>query len=448
MYEGSVDFPIRHVVDEDGNAIERGDEETRFRAGRAGDMYMVPFQCPLCQFRNLKGRDPVRLSASDQELLDYITRAILDSLWARESSTVRGNLSGVKMALQSMQRFGLGQALPPIGPFPLRDSMGMGQAIIMLDRSLSKGKYERTIQWNTTRKIASAMNNFGQASVDGLKDSIGSYENHKLWISSVVGHTFFFSRFKEGMHRRVGEVVRPDEPITIDLLSKVLSALETDWVTEKGLPSPRAKELRRLAITGAWYTVGFCASLRGEEMLLLEMSGTRNSSTNLSLNGSDMSGHFVVSISSPVKNSRVTGGRISIPIAANCPSDLRAGLWMTRYLQCDQRTTGPLFKMRFQVPKLVEFEDVFFSPLEKVRIDFPELIPETISTREDFGILRSLRRGSNAHALNCGIDKDVIHAINRWRSAMSGSGESRLIQDRYARLDAIRPTMLKYSSNL
>ena len=183
-------------------------------------------------------------------------------------------------------------------------------------------------------------------------------------------------------------------------------------------------------------------------MLLLEMSGTRNSSTNLSLNGSDMSGHFVVSISSPVKNSRVTGGRISIPIAANCPPNLRAGFWMTRYLQCDQRTTGPLFKMRFQVPKLVEFEDVFFSPLEKVRIDFPELIPETISTREDFGILRSLRRGSNAHALNCGIDKDVIHAINRWRSAMSGSGESRLIQDRYARLDAIRPTMLKYSSNL
>ena len=87
-YSGDIDFPIRGIVDEDGNPIVRGDEGTRFLTGRAGDMYMVPFQCPLCHFRNLRGRNPMFLSGPDRKLLAFIERAILDSLWAREPSTV------------------------------------------------------------------------------------------------------------------------------------------------------------------------------------------------------------------------------------------------------------------------------------------------------------------------------------------------------------------------
>ena len=108
------------------------------------------------------------LSGPDRKLLAFIERAILDSLWAREPSTVRGNLNALKIVLCTMDDFHLPGALPPMGPFPLTDQFGMTQAIITLSRLLGKGKYEHHIQWNTTRKVISAMNNLGQATVGGL----------------------------------------------------------------------------------------------------------------------------------------------------------------------------------------------------------------------------------------------------------------------------------------
>jgi hypothetical protein len=31
----------------------------RFKSGRNGDHLLCPFQCDLCHFRNIQGRDPV-----------------------------------------------------------------------------------------------------------------------------------------------------------------------------------------------------------------------------------------------------------------------------------------------------------------------------------------------------------------------------------------------------
>ena len=445
-YDGNVDFPIRAILDEDGEPILRGDEETRYKAGRAGDMYLVPFQCPLCHFRNLRGRDPRLELPDDQRLQDFITRAILDSCWARESTTVEANLTSMKMVLRSAEKFSLREALPMMGPFPLDDTLGMSQAIITLDRSLAKGKYERFVQWSTTRKVVSAMNNLSQAALGGLGDSIGAYENKKIWFSKAVGHNFFMSRFKEGLHRRVGEVVRPDEPITIEILRHVLRELNSKWDLEKSKTRPSQATLYQLALSGAWYTVGFSVALRGEEMLLLEYAGTKKSLNNLVSPPSNMPPHFDVVISSPTKNNRVTGGKVMLPIAANCPSDLRSGEWMSRYLDLRPTGEGTLFKSRMTKARLVDFEDAFYVPLENLRVSRPDLIPEDLSIRESFGILRSLRRGSNGHAVNCGVPTEITYAVNRWRAAIRGSGQSNVIQDKYTRLDAIKPTMLKYSS--
>ena len=447
-YEGEVVFPIRSVLDEDGEPILRGDEDFRFKSGRAGDMYLVPFQCPLCHFRNLRGRDPSRDRAHDRLLMDFITRAVLDACWARETSTVHSNLASVKLALKSIDKFALRSALPAMGPFPLEDTLGMAQAIITLDRSLAKGKYERFVQWSTTRKVMSAMNNLSQAACEGLGESIGAYENKKIWFSKAVGHNFFISRFKEGLHRRVGEVVRPDEPITIEILKHILRALDEQWETEKSKRTPDSNRLQDIATAGAWYTIGFSVALRGEEMLLLEHAGTRRSLSNLTSPPANMPPHFDVIIPSPTKNNRVTGGKIVLPIVANCPSDLRSGVWVTRYLETRPPGDGPLFKRRFNRPRLIEFDDVFYKPLETLQLTRPDLVPDTLSIREDFGILRSLRRGSNGHAVNCSIPTEITHAINRWRSALRGSGQSSVIQDKYTRLDAIKPTMVKYSESL
>ena len=50
-----------------------------------------------------------------------------------------------------------------------------------------------------------------------------------MWISKVFTHSFWFTRFMTGIHKRVGEIKRQDEPITIDVLHAVDVFLEREW---------------------------------------------------------------------------------------------------------------------------------------------------------------------------------------------------------------------------
>ena len=75
------------------------EEKERFKVARDGDHLMTPFQCDQCQFINLRGKLPSD-SEIDQRLLFFIRRAILDSFWSWESSTVKSNLYQIKSAKQ------------------------------------------------------------------------------------------------------------------------------------------------------------------------------------------------------------------------------------------------------------------------------------------------------------------------------------------------------------
>ena len=66
-----------------------------YNHGRKGDTLMVPFQCQLCHFRNMKGRNSVVESDKDYRLLSFIKQANLDSFWSRTMATVEGNYKQV-----------------------------------------------------------------------------------------------------------------------------------------------------------------------------------------------------------------------------------------------------------------------------------------------------------------------------------------------------------------
>ena len=53
---------------------------------------------------------------------------------------------------------------PPMGPFPVEDTIGMGVVMTMLIRSLDAGSNERTIQYLTMRRLRSAHSNIYNAS--------------------------------------------------------------------------------------------------------------------------------------------------------------------------------------------------------------------------------------------------------------------------------------------
>jgi hypothetical protein len=69
----------------------------RYRCGRDGDYLMgVPFECDLCSFRNVCGRQPLLGNFKDQYTLTCIRRVQLDVMWAREPHTVSSNWARLK----------------------------------------------------------------------------------------------------------------------------------------------------------------------------------------------------------------------------------------------------------------------------------------------------------------------------------------------------------------
>ena len=79
--------------------------------------------------------------------------------------------------------------------------------------------------WGARLFVASV----SQAGVAGLSNSVRAYEWNRMWISGVVTHSFWFSRYMEGLRKRVGENRRQDVPITIDVLCTLEKIIEHEW---------------------------------------------------------------------------------------------------------------------------------------------------------------------------------------------------------------------------
>ena len=97
---------------------------------------------------------------------------------------------------------------------------------------------------------------------------------------------------------------------------------------------------------------------------------------------------------------------------------------------------------------LREFEDHFYGLLEMVQEE-TELIGEEINVREDFGIMRSLRKGATAHAKNMKVNEDDIRSFNRWGSEIhQGNKIPRLdMINTYVNWDALLPTLLRVTKS-
>jgi hypothetical protein len=406
---------------------------------------MTPFQCESCHVRNMLGRNIRNDKASDLELKEMIRRANLDAFWSREKSTVSTNLQEARRMERTMRKYGLPATTPAMGPWPLEDSLGMKAAIAVLDRSLDKGVYEANVQWDTFRKQMSAVTNISQAAVGGLANSVGAYERRRMWISSVVSHQFWFSRFMTGIHKRVGQVRKADKEMSIEVLHAVDQILEDQWASASSL-----SQKKRIAEMGVWFVGGFCTGLRGEEMVRIELAGTANNVRHLN---DAVNAHFKFMILGRTKGNHLSGAKFGVPcVPVTTGTNLRPGRWVKRLIEKlhgSGRHSGRLFSRKLATPKLHEFEDDWFTLLEKVQATTAH-IEDEVDVREEFGIGRSQRRGVTAHARNMDVPIPLLNAVNRWRKeANSATGNPRLdMVDVYTTLEALLPTVLRFSRSL
>jgi hypothetical protein len=149
-----------YEIDEEIGELKDSKEETKFRYARLGDNFMCPFQCDLCHFRNIRGIDPGSDPNKDLKLLIGIRRAILEMFFGRAESAITNNFRDLKKLERIGASLGISNALPNMGPFPLKDVWGMSVAVTMLYRSLDSGIYRDTLQFSSTCKLRSSL---GQA---------------------------------------------------------------------------------------------------------------------------------------------------------------------------------------------------------------------------------------------------------------------------------------------
>jgi hypothetical protein len=335
---------------------------------------------------------------------------------------------------------------PEMGPFPLADTSGMKAALAVLDRSLDKGLHAEFVQWDTFRKARSVVTNISQAGASGLDDSVGAYERGRMWISKVPTHSFWFSRFMNGVHKRVGEIKRQDEPITIDVLHSIESILETEW---RRTNDPISR--KRTAEMGAWLIGGFCTGMRGEEMLLIEYAGTAKSVEKLN---DPREPHFTFVVSGRTKGNQLSGAKFGVPCVGTTEgTHLQPGKWVKRLVEIKQAAGargGRLFARRLSPSKMFEFANDFFVLLERVQAQ-TEHIDKEMDVRDAYGLMRSSRRGLTSHAKNMGIPLEDLKAFNRWRSEIKigNGGAGRLdMPDLYAALKSLTPALLRFTRSL
>ena len=174
-----------------GNPWHKEDErQKQMLTAVEGAHLCIPFQCEVCWFRNLEGRDP-RRGESDDVYLACIRRANLDAMLGKSPLTIRAHRRETIGVLENSRLIGKTPAYHPRGPFPLGDPVGMSLAVDMLVKSLvAKGRIENHVQFATLRKLCNVHQKLGIISCRGQGGSFlcqGSRTDPSDILSGAIG---------------------------------------------------------------------------------------------------------------------------------------------------------------------------------------------------------------------------------------------------------------------
>jgi hypothetical protein len=401
------------MVDDEQMEIE---DPLRFREARDGEHLMVTFQCDDCHFENCKLRPPRKNSLQDAVGLLGIRRANLDSMWARERSTVYSNMREGVRYLASTDECGWDDPYPPRGPFPVADLWGMKFATGMLLRSRDPGINSSNIQFETLRKMRTHLANFIHTIPGGRGATLFMTDDGTGGtLSNSPTNTEWFRRFMKGCHKRMGDVWVPDRALTVKELTCALSLLQEDWITFRNDIQGK-KETCLMAST---LISGFFAALRGEEIVRVDLGAMRKH-WNEGVNHPEEP-HVPLMLAGRFK--REVGEKLFCqPLGMESKSQVLIALWFHRALDVLGKlgiVSGPMFRVpgkksgSYKRASMGDLDPSFHRVLKRVQNRWPSIIPDTVNVAEEYSIFRSLRRGATSAAQNAKIPKEVIALVTR-----------------------------------
>jgi hypothetical protein len=144
---------------------------------------------------------------------------------------VSHNLGKVNHILQL--GFELGMDNPPLPlaePWPVKDKTHAGEAEIIMSHSLDPGRMEDTLQFETVRKMKSAMVNMAHAAAgfEG-RPAVGGSEGKNYIITGDRVFHDWFDRFMWGMHNLMGDNNKQYLGLTADIMVNLMESLELYW---------------------------------------------------------------------------------------------------------------------------------------------------------------------------------------------------------------------------
>jgi len=395
--------------------VEDPEEALKYKSARNGDHLITPFQCDLCHFRNIYNRDPVRDRQGDMHAMTAIRRAILDSFWSRQPDTVSKNKSSVKKIFDfGTGTYGMPSVLPQLGPHSLEDVWGMGIALIVLRKSLDKGKYAERVQFDTARRMRSAFSNVWGASIHTMTDGVMARDTMKTFLTHCPTYSLWFERFMKGMHSRMGDIHRPDLAISKPVMLQIMNLLNEDYFEADG-----ESRKRYVARMGLLMLSTFLGGLRGEEVpRIVRKHFIELNKESLKCNIP----HCVLPLYGRFKNDRGIPRCYLFRICKRSKSGFDMERWVLRVIKHESNSSN-MFLFSDELGRKESagkvYESYLFSLLKEIQEKTVGLIPNKLEVEEAYGISRSGRRGGTTNAQNAPNEEcndNDIERNNRWRT--------------------------------
>ena len=253
------------IVDEEGNPWHNEDARQRqMMEGVEGSHLCIPFQCEMCWYWNLEGRNP--MPGKDDLYPTCIRRANLDAMLGKSLLTIRAHRSQTLSSLQNAMRIDKTPAYHPRGPFPKEDPVGMSLAVDMLLKSLvAKGRILDHVQFSTLQKMRSTYTKNWESSPAGVKE-VSAIANGKYRVrqTNCPAQSEWFYDFLRGLEFRMGCQSDPNHGLLMGVIVHLLNLIRID--TEEAEEAGAVLGANELWKGGTYVCIlTMAASLRGHE---------------------------------------------------------------------------------------------------------------------------------------------------------------------------------------
>ena len=421
------------IQDEEGNLWYKHEKRIeRINQGVRGAHASIHFQCEYCWIINLEGRPPAK--GLDDAYVMMIRRANLDAMGGRAVATIEAHTAAIKKNILNCQLLRKTPSIPPHGPMPIADTVGMGLAVELLFHSLTavpRIKGQSHIQFDSMRRPRATFSSAWESSPMGIREnSTFSTSAAKVTITSCPTQQKWFGLMMRGAESRMGYTSQRQQPLGIGIISKLL-----DLIKEEAVEQERTIAREYIKV-GAAVATAVCASLRGPEVFMMELSALRKHihmgregtmPSEPMKAGVELSNapHIIITLLGEFKGE--LGYKYHLmSLASTTSSGIELRWWIEKLIQVREEEgclSGPAFGHKDgSVALMREYDEILHYFLESIQKENPNLITESDDIQTNYGFSRTFRRTAEGRARAANLDSGVQNAMNRWKKIEQAKG--------------------------